>query len=101
MTLDFSFNAKIWLYQGKAAWHFITVPQDISAQIKSFAAQPKRGLGSVRVTATIGETTWKTSVFPDSKQGAYLLPVKADVRRKESLNTDDVVTIALAAEAAF
>lgn len=101
MTLDFSFKAKLWLYQGKAAWHFITVPKDISEQIKSFAALPKRGWGSVRVTATVGKTTWKTSIFPDSKQGTYLLPVKADVRRKESLNVDDVITVVLVAEAAF
>lgn len=90
-----AFTAPLWLWSGKAAWHFITLPEADSAIIRM--AVPRRGWGSVRVRARIGETEWATSIFPDSKAGAYLLPVKADVRKAEGLVVGDnvLVTVSL------
>lgn len=81
----YTFKAKIWLYPGMAAWHFITVPEEISKKIKNEFGDMARGWGSLPVKVTIGQTSWKTSIFPDKKLNAYLLPVKAEVRKKESL----------------
>ena len=91
--LEFSFSAPLWLWTGKGAWHFITVPEDISHQIK--AMTERRGFGSVRVTASIGGHNWKTSVFPDSKSGCYFLPVKAKVRRVATLAAGQNATVHL------
>lgn len=92
--LEFSFTAPLWLWTGKGAWHFITVPEDISHQIKSMTE--RRGFGSVRVTASIGGGHgWKTSVFPDSKSGCYFLPVKADIRKSSRIAVGDTVTVRL------
>lgn len=55
-------------------------------------AGPPRGFGSVRVEATVGGTTWRTSVFPDSRGGSYVLPVKRAVREAEDLDDGDQVT---------
>ena len=54
--------------------------------------------GAVRVQATIGETTWQTSIFPHSQSKAYILPVKADVRKKEKILVDNVVEVQLKIE---
>lgn len=43
------------------------------------------GWGSLPVTAVIGKTSWKTSIFPDKKIGAYLLPLKSEIRKKENI----------------
>ena len=51
----------------------------------------RAGFGSVRVAATVGTTSWRTSIFPDSKTGTYLLPVKKEVRDAEKLETVDNV----------
>ena len=91
----FEFDAELWLYDGDAAWHFITVPEDVSDEIEAAAKGPRRGLGSVRVRATIGSTTWRTSVFPDTKRGAYILPVKKEVRRAESVSAGDRASVTL------
>jgi len=48
----------------------------------------------VRVEARMGDVTWRTSVFPLNK-GGYLLPVKAEVRRKAELAAGDEVTVSL------
>lgn len=89
--MNYKFKAKLWVYPGdKAAWRFITVPKDASAEIKK-KIKLKNGFGSIRVKANIGKTSWDTSIFPDSKSGTYLLPVKASVRRAEGLEDGDVV----------
>ncbi len=85
-------KAKVWLYSGgKAAWHFVTLPQKESDLIKELFAPVKRGWGSVPVRVTIGETSWNTSIFPDKKAGAYLLPLKANVRKSEGVSEGDTI----------
>lgn len=93
---QFKITAPLWIYNGaKAAWHFFTIPQIESAQIKFLAADVKRGWGSVRVQVRIGMTEWRTSIFPDSKTQTYILPVKAEVRKKESLAEDSTYRFTL------
>jgi hypothetical protein len=93
--LNFTLRSELWIYQGKAAWFFVTVPEKESAKIKFFSADVKRGWGSVRVSVKIGDTQWNTSIFPDSKSGTYLLPVKAEIRKKEKLKAGDMVVLEL------
>ena len=38
--------------------------------------------------------TWRTSVFPQ-KSGGYILPIKADVRRRADIAAGDEVTVSL------
>ena len=85
----------MWLWDGDAAWHFVTLPEDVSDEVEEQAGE-RRGFGSVPVQVTIGSTTWTTSVFPDSKRGAFLLPVKKQVRTREQVEAGDVVTVELA-----
>lgn len=83
--MPYSFHADLWqsAIEG-ATWVFVTVPEGISDEIEA-SVPNKRGFGSVRVEVKIGDTTWRTSLFPDTKRGAYILPVKQSVRRAESL----------------
>lgn len=93
MEPTFTFKELVWLWQGKAAWHFISLPLDLSAEIKSFVTH-KRGFGSIPVKVTIGQTSWKTSIFP-SKKGNYDLPLKAAIRKKEKINAGDKVQVSI------
>ena len=80
----FHFSAPLWQHEGEGSWYFVTVPEEISDDIADLTAGTRNGFGSVRVTVTIGSTTWQTSVFP-SKSGSYFLPVKKPVRIAEHL----------------
>ena len=82
----FEFTAPLWRYPGADGWHFVTVPEDVSTDISDLTDGVKRGFGSVRVAVTVGATSWRTSVFPDSKTGTYLLPMKKAVRVAERLD---------------
>ena len=78
------FTATVWRYDGQAAWYFLTLPVDLSEEIR--ARTERVGFGSVRVDVRIGATSWSTSVFPDKESGSFVLPVKAAVRRAEDLD---------------
>lgn len=95
MSKKYTFSAAIFLYPGDAAWRFIPVPQDASYAIKE-AQQglPRKGWGSVPVSVTIGDSTWNTSIFP-TKEGGYLLPVKASIRTAERVHEGDTVRVVL------
>jgi len=96
MMKEIAFTAKVWLYPGDVAnWHFVTLPKPIGAGIKDAYRGLTKGFGSLPVTVTIGGTTWKTSIFPDKFSGSYLLPLKASVRKREDIYTDDEVTVTL------
>jgi hypothetical protein len=85
----------LWLWSGEnGSWHFVTVPEELSGEIRAHAMVALRGFGSVKVEACIHDVTWRTSVFP-LKSGGYILPVKADVRRKAGIAAGDEVTVEL------
>ncbi len=93
MKGQYTMRTKIWVYQGPAAWHFVTIPKKQSADIKKRFGANARGWGSLRVAATVGKTTWASSIFPDKKSGTYLLPLKLEVRKKEGLAHGDTVAL--------
>ena len=89
-------TAPLWLWSGgQGSWHFVTIPENQGVEISAHGfGDARRGFGSVRVEATIDGITWRTSVFPQ-KSGGYILPVKADVRRRAGIAAGDEVTVEL------
>jgi Domain of unknown function (DUF1905) len=96
-------TAPLWRWSGggNASWYFVTIGGDAGEAIAATALMRRleglgsRGFGSIRVTARIGDTTFQTSVFPHQGEG-YILPVKAAVRRAESLDEGDAIAVTLA-----
>jgi hypothetical protein len=83
----------LWLWSGDGgSWHFITVPEDLTGEIRAQSLARRGGFGSVRVEATINGVCWRTSVFPQ-KSGGYILPVKKDVRCRADIAAGDDVTV--------
>ena len=102
MTEQITHTGPLWRWTtpaAPAAWHFITIDGDAGEALSATALMRRmeglsRGFGSLKVAATIGETTFKTSVFP-SKETGWLLPVKASVRKAERLTDGAVVELVL------
>jgi hypothetical protein len=94
--LAIEFTSLLWIWKGESAgrWYFVTVPDEQCDEIRAQSFGSPRGFGSVRVEATIGTVTWRTSVFP-LNSGGYLLPVKAEVRKKARLAAGDQFRVVL------
>ena len=92
---QYKFKSNVWLYPGMAGWHFISVPQDISEDIKQNFGDRKKGWGSLPVIVVIGKTSWKTSIFPDKETCGYLLPLKAEIRKEEGIRAEDKISLLL------
>ncbi len=95
MQLDERFKAKVWAQESTGAWHFVTLPVDLSKRIRTLTKGLRKPFGSFRVSARTGCTTWETSLFADTKREAFVLPVKADVRRKEKIRLGDTIEVSI------
>jgi uncharacterized protein DUF1905 len=91
------FSGEMWFWRGPSPFHFVTVPGEECEALAAASASVTYGWGMIPVTARIGETGWKTSLWP--KDGRYILPVKTRVRAAEGLELGDVVTVRLAVNA--
>jgi hypothetical protein len=91
--MNLEFSGEMWFWKGPAPWHFITVPEAESGDLEATSAVVSYGWGMIPVTAQIGGTGWTTSLFP--KDRAYVVPVKAWVRKAEGLELGDLVTVRL------
>ena len=88
-----NFSGEIWFWKGPSPFHFVTVPQDESAELHAVSALVTYGWGVIPVTAKIGKTSWETSLFP--KDDGYLVPIRASIRKVERLELGDTVKVVL------
>ncbi|HEY8687404.1 MAG TPA: DUF1905 domain-containing protein [Chloroflexota bacterium] len=95
--MNLEFSGRIWHWKGPAPWYFVTVPEEECLDLEEASALVSYGWGMIPVAAHIGRTRWKTSLFP--KDGRYIVPVKAVVRRAEELAVGDMVTVRLVVDA--
>ena len=96
-----SVRGPVWLWQGsdgapaKGSWYFLTIDGETAQAIRAQAVNAA-AWGSVYVEATIGGTTWRTSLFPSKQVSGWLLPLKAAVRKAEKLAEGQVIEAVLA-----
>ncbi|QWF24419.1 DUF1905 domain-containing protein [Nocardioides sp. LMS-CY] len=91
--MDLEFSGDVWFWRGPAPHHFVWVPEDDAAQLDDVAAAVTYGWGMIPVTVRLGGSTWTTSLWP--KDGGYIVPLKAAVRRQEGVAIGDRVAIGL------
>lgn len=92
-------RSEVWVYPGMSGWHFVTLPKKTSEAIKTRFAAVRRGWGSLPVIVTVGKTRWRTSIFPDKRAGAYLLPLKASARKKADIRSGDTIAFSVEVDA--
>ena len=85
MGIKYKFTAKPWLYTGPSGWHFVSLPNKLAKEIRSALKSEEEGWGRLKAKAKIGNSEWKTAIWFDTKMNTYLLPLKAEIRKKENL----------------
>jgi hypothetical protein len=91
--MTFEFDGTMWYWRGPAPWFFVTVPAEPCRDLTALVGSVTYGWGMIPATVRIGRTEWQTSLFP--KDGRYIVPIKASVRRAEQLAECDTVTVRL------
>ncbi len=94
-----TFTAELWLWEARSpsTWTFVTVPPEVTAAIEDEADAhgPQSGFGSVKVQVRVGALVWRTSVFPDSESGCFVLPIKRAVREANGVEAGDEIEVEL------
>lgn len=88
-----SFEGPLWHWRGPAPYYFVRMPPDLAEEVADVAADVTYGWGMVPVEVRLDRYVWETSLWP--KDGGYLVPVRAEVRRALGLEADDAVTVRL------
>ena len=93
-SFSFTSNLKRW-NEGKGAWFYVTMPVDQSQEIKANYPFSGKGFGTIPVKVNIGQSRWKTSLFPSKELSSYILFIKKQVRTAESISPGDSVHITI------
>ena len=87
------FPGEVELFPQEGGWYYVAAPADVAEELADLAGGSDRGL--IAVTATVGATTWDTSLLPKG-DGAHFVALNATVRRAEGLELGDRVEVAVA-----
>lgn len=101
-TVRFSAPLQIWTNEAEnSSVGFVILPPEAGEAVaahepaRRLELGKRRGFGSVKVTARIGETTWDTSVFPQKGRESWFMAIKVGVRRAEGIDEGDPVEVEL------
>jgi hypothetical protein len=83
--IKYEFSAITWQYSSPGGWCFVSLPVEIAKEIRDNLRWQEEGWGRLKATAKIGESEWQTAIWFDTKMNTYLLPVKAEIRKKENV----------------
>ena len=89
--MRFVFEAEMIYWRGPSPFFYVPAPADVAQEIRGVAKHVTYGWGVIPVAAEIGGVGFTTSLFP--KDGTYLLPVKAAVRKRTGVTAGDVVAV--------
>jgi hypothetical protein len=87
----FEFETTLVEWRGPSPFYFAPVPTEMSGEIRALAKTLSYGWGVVPVRARIGETEFKTSLFP--REGQFMVPIKDVVRAANDLKVGEPVSI--------
>ena len=91
--MELEFEGEIWFWKGPAPWYFVTVPEELCLDLKEISREVTYGWGMIPVQVRIGKSAWKTSLWP--KDGRYIVPIRTDVRKAESLDEGQTISVRL------
>ena len=89
---SYTFTGKMYLWPN-GMWYFVDLPISVGDEITEKYSYLKHAWGSLYVVAKVGKTTWNTSIFPYKKIQSYMIPINKQVRTKEKIKEDQVITV--------
>lgn len=93
--IKYEFLSKIWRHGGQGGWHFVSMPNKMSAEIRKSLKWQEEGWGRMKCFAQIRESSWETAIWFDTCKNTYILPIKSAIRQKCSVNEGSSINIAI------
>jgi Domain of unknown function (DUF1905) len=93
--LKYNFYQKVWQHAAPYGWYFVSFPKNISNEIRTTLKHEEQGWGRLKAIIKIGETQWQTSIWFDTKKDTYLLPLKKDIRKKENISLEKIISVGI------
>ena len=91
--VKYEFHAILWQHSVTGGWHFLSLPEKTSEEIRTLFKSSEEGWGRLKATAKIGASEWNTAIWFDTKRNTYLLPIKAAIRIKENLEIESEIVV--------
>jgi len=88
MQYEFIATFQRYKEEDDCGWNFLFMPKKLAEEIRANFKWREEGWGRMKVVAKIGDSEWKTSIWFDKKHDTYLLPVKAEIRKKEKIEME-------------
>lgn len=89
--MQYEFSEKSWQHTSPGGWYFVSLPKEMSKEIRSMLKSEEEGWGRLKAEAKIGNSALKTAIWFDLKKDTYLLPLKSEIRRKENIEAEKQV----------
>ena len=96
--MTYAFSARTYRYSSSeemSGWTFVSLPKELSIEIRDNYKCLEEGWGRMKVTAGLGSSEWQTAIWFDKKQDTYLLPLKAKIRKQENVVLGEDVKITI------
>lgn len=90
-NMRYAFSARPWQHAAPGGWYFVSLPRDLAGEIRQFLKAEEQGWGRLPATVKVGQSEWETAIWFDTKQQTYLLPLKAVIRKKEHIGTEQTM----------
>ncbi len=89
--VKYSYTTKLWRHESTGGWYFVSLPKDLSKEIREHFQWQEEGWGRMKALAEIGRVSWETAIWFDTKMDTYILPIKAEIRKKLALTVDQTI----------
>jgi hypothetical protein len=93
--IKYEFSTKIWQHSASGGWCFVSLPVELSNEIRENLKWQEEGWGRLKAITKIGNSEWTTAIWFDTKHRTYLLPIKADIRRKEKIELNQMLELSI------
>lgn len=91
--IKYEFETEMWKHNAPAGWYFVSLPKDVSKEIRKNLKWQEEGWGRMKAFAQIGEIVWETAIWFDTKHDTYILPIKSEIRKKSNLKIEQKFTM--------
>lgn len=93
INITYEFTTSVWRHPSPGGWYFVSLPIEFSEEIRQNMKWQEEGWGKMKSKAKIRETLWDTAIWYDTKLGTYILPLKADIRKKEKIEIGNILDV--------